>query len=66
MTVIANTADPIREKALQDYRKKLVEHRDIESRLKDGMVYPIDRHYHYHLPVIDHFIDHFINHSIIH
>lgn len=27
--------DPIREKGLQDYRKKLLEHKEVESRLKD-------------------------------
>ncbi|KPJ10370.1 26S protease regulatory subunit 10B [Papilio machaon] len=27
--------DPLREKAFQDYRKKLMEHKEIESRLKD-------------------------------
>ena len=37
-TVAATTTpvDPLREKALQDYRKKVLEHREIESRLKDG------------------------------
>lgn len=28
--------DQVREKALQDYRKKLTEHREIDARLKDG------------------------------
>lgn len=27
--------DPIREKGLQDYRKKLLEHKEVESRLKE-------------------------------
>lgn len=39
MATVAATAtpvDPLREKALQDYRKKVLEHREIESRLKDG------------------------------
>jgi 26S proteasome regulatory subunit T4 len=29
-------ADP-REKVLQDYRKKLLEHKEVESRLKESM-----------------------------
>jgi 26S proteasome regulatory subunit T4 len=29
-------ADPVREKALQDYRKKLLEHKEVESRLKES------------------------------
>ena len=28
--------DQVREKALQDYRKKLTEHREIDARLKEG------------------------------
>lgn len=28
--------DPVREKALQDYRKKLLEHKEVESRLKES------------------------------
>lgn len=28
--------DPAREKAFQDYRKKLMEHKEVESRLKDS------------------------------
>lgn len=35
MTVNAG-ADGIREKALADYRKKLIEHKEVESRLKDS------------------------------
>ncbi|XP_054163503.1 26S proteasome regulatory subunit 10B [Oppia nitens] len=35
MTVMANTTDAIRDKALQDYRKKVLEHREIEQRLKE-------------------------------
>lgn len=31
-------ADPIRDKALQDYRKKLLEHKEVESRLKESMI----------------------------
>ncbi|XP_053619434.1 26S proteasome regulatory subunit 10B [Plodia interpunctella] len=31
----ASTTDPLREKAFQDYRKKLMEHKEVESRLKD-------------------------------
>ncbi len=37
MAVIPGSVDPNREKALQDYRKKLLEHRDIEQRLKEGI-----------------------------
>ena len=29
-------ADPVRDKALQDYRKKLLEHKEVESRLKES------------------------------
>lgn len=29
-------SDPVREKALQDYRKKLLEHKEVESRLKES------------------------------
>jgi 26S proteasome regulatory subunit T4 len=29
--------DPVREKALQDYRKKLLEHAEVEGRLKESM-----------------------------
>lgn len=32
----ATVADPLREKSLQDYRKKLLEHKEIESRLKES------------------------------
>lgn len=28
--------DSMREKAFQDYRKKLMEHKEVESRLKDS------------------------------
>lgn len=28
--------EPDREKALQDYRKKLLEHKEVESRLKES------------------------------
>lgn len=31
--------DSMREKAFQDYRKKLMEHKEVESRLKDSMYY---------------------------
>ncbi|XP_013141770.1 PREDICTED: 26S protease regulatory subunit 10B [Papilio polytes] len=31
----SSAMDPLREKAFQDYRKKLMEHKEIESRLKD-------------------------------
>jgi 26S proteasome regulatory subunit T4 len=30
------TVDSVREKALQDYRNKLLEHKEVESRLKAG------------------------------
>lgn len=29
-------ADPARERGLQDYRKKLLEHKEVESRLKES------------------------------
>lgn len=32
----ATVVDPLREKGLQDYRKKLLEHKEVESRLKDS------------------------------
>lgn len=32
----SSAMDPLREKAFQDYRKKLMEHKEIESRLKDS------------------------------
>lgn len=34
--LIEAMADPVREKALQDYRKKLLEHKEVESRLKES------------------------------
>lgn len=30
------TTEPEREKSLQDYRKKLLEHKEVESRLKES------------------------------
>ena len=30
------TTDTVREKALTDYRKKLLEHKELEARLKEG------------------------------
>lgn len=30
------TVEPEREKSLQDYRKKLLEHKEVESRLKES------------------------------
>lgn len=33
---MAAVADPVREKALGDYRKKLLEHKEVESRLKES------------------------------
>jgi 26S proteasome regulatory subunit T4 len=32
----AMAGDPVREKSLQDYRKKLLEHKEVESRLKES------------------------------
>ena len=32
------TTDTVREKSLQDYRKKLLEHKEIESKLKQSIV----------------------------
>lgn len=32
----AATAEPVREKSLQEYRKKLIEHKEVESRLKES------------------------------
>merc|ERR1712137_1095666 len=34
-TFLPVTMDPVREKALQDYRKKLLEHAEVEGRLKE-------------------------------
>merc|ERR1712137_1161359 len=34
-TFLPVTMDPVREKALQDYRKKLLEHRELDARLKE-------------------------------
>ena len=36
MAVEQNNADQARERALADYRRKLIEHREIEARLKEG------------------------------
>ena len=36
MTVISEAADPAREKGIQEYRKKLIEHREVEAKLKEG------------------------------
>lgn len=33
---MAAVVDTVREKALQDYRKKLLEHKEVESRLKES------------------------------
>lgn len=30
------TVDPARDRGLQDYRKKLLEHKEVESRLKES------------------------------
>lgn len=32
----AAVVDPIRDRGLQDYRKKLLEHKEVESRLKES------------------------------
>ena len=34
--------DTVREKALQDYRKKLLEHKEYESKLKESKFTPIN------------------------
>jgi len=36
MTAGTTTADSVREKALFDYKKKLLEHKEVESRLKES------------------------------
>lgn len=36
MTTGSAPADGVREKALFDYRKKLLEHKEVESRLKES------------------------------
>jgi hypothetical protein len=36
---MTTVADPVREKALQDYRKKLLEHKEVESRLKESKIF---------------------------
>ena len=41
MTVNAGT-DTVREKALADYRKKLIEHKEVESRLKDSKCWKLE------------------------
>ena len=33
---VNGSADNVREKALADYRKKLIEHKEVESRLKES------------------------------
>jgi 26S proteasome regulatory subunit T4 len=33
---MTTVGDPVRERALQDYRKKLLEHKEVESRLKES------------------------------
>lgn len=38
MAVEQGGSDQARERALADYRRKLIEHREIEARLKEGMV----------------------------
>lgn len=36
MTQLAVETGPVRDKSLQDYRKKLLEHKEVESRLKES------------------------------
>lgn len=36
MVTIETTTDTLREKSLMDYRKKLLEHKEVESRLKES------------------------------
>lgn len=33
---MATVVDPARDRGLQDYRKKLLEHKEVESRLKES------------------------------
>lgn len=35
---LTSPPEPIREKALQDYRKKLLEHKEVESKLKESKI----------------------------
>lgn len=35
----SSAMDGLREKAFQDYRKKLMEHKEVESRLKESMYF---------------------------
>lgn len=37
MAAPANPTDTRREKVLSDYRKKLLEHREVEAKLKEGI-----------------------------
>lgn len=40
VAVVTNAQpDVVRDRGLQDYRKKLLEHREIESRLKEGKLF---------------------------
>lgn len=41
----APVTDSVREKALADYRKKLLEHKELEARLKESMFYIYIKHY---------------------
>ena len=34
---MSTTTDSVREKALSEYRKKLLEHKELEARLKESM-----------------------------
>ncbi len=38
MTVTTEVSDPAREKGIQEYRKKLIEHREVEAKLKEGKI----------------------------
>lgn len=39
----APVTDSVREKALADYRKKLLEHKELEARLKESMFQYLNR-----------------------
>lgn len=41
----APVTDSVREKALADYRKKLLEHKELEARLKESMFHVYIKHY---------------------
>lgn len=41
MVTIETTTDTLREKSLMDYRKKLLEHKEVESRLKESKFFEV-------------------------